>query len=125
MSKVVMLNKDGVVIDIVDNARPVKKSRNGVTILCAPEEAEGYVGSDNNTVYAKMGMQFQPTYYDIASLYMVEEVPALIAPLAYKYNPEDGFALNKDSYPETNLGLTTKTKDLEDMVLEMSEIIYG
>lgn len=125
MSKVVMLNKDGVVIDIVDNARPVKKSRNGVTILCAPEDAEGYVGSDNNTVYAKMGMQFQPTYYDIASLYMVEEVPALIAPLAYKYNPEDGFTLNKDSYPETNLGLTTKTKDLEDMVLEMSEIIYG
>jgi hypothetical protein len=83
------------------------------------------VGSDNNTVYAKMGMQFQPTYYDIASLCTVEDVPALITPLNYKYNPEDGFILNEDSYPDTNLGLTQKSKDLEDMVLEMSEIVYG
>lgn len=125
MSKIVMLNKDSVVIDIVDMVKPVKKSRRGVTILCAPEEAEGYVGSDNNTVYAKMGMQFQPTYYDIASLCTVEDVPALITPLNYKYNPEDGFTLNEDSYPDTNLGLTQKSKDLEDMVLEMSEIVYG
>ena len=125
MSKIVMLNKDSVVIDIVDMVKPVKKSRGGVTILCAPEEAEGYVGSDNNTVYAKMGMQFQPTYYDIASLCTVEDVPTLITPLNYKYNPEDGFTLNEDSYPDTNLGLTQKSKDLEDMVLEMSEIIYG
>lgn len=125
MSKIVMLNKDSVVIDIVDMVKPVKKSRRGITILCAPEEAEGYVGSDNNTVYAKMGMQFQPTYYDIASLCTVEDVPALITPLNYKYNPEDGFILNEDSYPDTNLGLTQKSKDLEDMVLEMSEIVYG
>jgi len=83
------------------------------------------VGSDNNTVYAKMGMQFQPTYYDIASLCTVEDVPALITPLNYKYNSEDGFTLNEDSYPDTNLGLTQKSKDLEDMVLEMSEIVYG
>ena len=125
MSKVVMLNKEGVLIDIVDHVRPVKKSRKGVTILCAPEEAEGYVGSDNDTVYAKMGMQFQPTFYDIARLYQVEEVPAIIEPLAYKYNPEDGFTVNEDTYPDTNLGLTKKSASLEEMVMEISEIIYA
>ena len=125
MSKVVMLNKEGVLIDIVDHVRPVKKSRKGVTILCAPEEAEGYVGSDNDTVYARVGMQFQPTFYDIARLYQVEEVPAIIEPLAYKYNPEDGFTVNEDTYPDTNLGLTKKSASLEEMVMEISEIIYA
>jgi len=125
MNKVVMLNKDNVIVDIVDEVKPVKKSRSGVTILCPAEEAEGYVGSDNNTVYAKIGMQFQPSYYDIASLYMVEDIPNLVVPLAYKYNPEEGFVLNEDSYPDTNLGLTEKERELEDIVLEMSEIIYA
>jgi len=119
MSKIVMLNKDSVVIDIVDMVKPVKKSRRGITILCAPEEAEGYVGSDNNTVYAKMGAQFQPTYYDIASLYTVEEIPEQITPLAYKYNPEDGFVLNEDPYPETNLRLT------QQMAAKVSEESLG
>ena len=125
MSKFVMLNKDAVVIDIVDVVKPVRKAANGNTILCDPEICEGYIGSDNNTVYAKMGMQFQPSYYDIAQMYMVDEVPALVVPLVHKYSPEDGFTLNEDSYPDTNLGLTQKERDLEDMVLEMSEIIYA
>lgn len=125
MSKIVMLNKDSVIIDIVDTVKPVKKSRSGVTILCPVEECEGYVGSDNDTVYAKMGMQFQPSFYDIASLISVDEVPAHISSLAYKYSTKDGFVLNEDSYPDTNLGLTVKARDLEDMMLEMSEIVYG
>lgn len=111
MNKVVMLNKDNVIVDIVETVKPVKKSRAGVTILCAPEEAEGYVGSDNDTVYAKMGTQFQPTYYDIASLIMVEDIPATVEPLAYKYNAEDGFFANEDPYPDTNLGLTKKVAE--------------
>lgn len=106
MSKFVMLNKDAVVIDIVDVVKPVRKAANGNTILCDPEICEGYVGSDNNTVYARIGMQFQPSFYDIAQMYMVEEIPAQITPLAYKYNSEDGFVLNEDPYPETNLRLT-------------------
>ncbi len=125
MSKFVMLNKDAVVIDIVDVVKPVRKAANGNTILCDPEICEGYIGSDNNTVYAKMGMQFQPSFYDIAQMYMVDDVPALVTPLTHKYDPEEGFTLNEDVYPDTNLGLIEKERDLEDMVLEMSEIIYA
>ncbi len=127
MNKVVMLNKDNVVIDVVEEVKPVCKSRSGITILCGNEEAQGYIGSDNETIYAKLGTQFQPTYYDIAKMYMVDEsdLPSLLKPLVYKYTPEDGFFLNEDTYPDTNKGLTVKTADLENIVLEMSEIVYA
>ena len=126
MEKYVMLNKDNAVVDIVDTIKPVKKAANGVTILCPAEEAQGYVGSDNETIYARIGMQFQPTYYDIAKMYLVaEDIPAVVAPLAYKYDPEHGFSINQDEYPETNKALTLRVTDAEDILMEMSEIIYG
>lgn len=126
MSKIVMINKDGAVIDIVDEVKPVRKGGNGVTILCDASQAQGYIGSDNETIYAKIGTQFQPSYYDIAGLYMVEDdIPKVVKPLVYKYNPENGFYINEDSYPDTNTALTKKTTDLEDIVLEMSTIIYA
>lgn len=127
MNKIVMVNKDGAVVDIVDELKPVRKGGNGVTILCDASQAQGYIGSDNETIYAKIGTQFQPTYYDIARMYMVDEseIKKPVKPLVYKYSPEDGFYLNEDEYPDTNTGLTKKTTDLEDIVLEMSEIIYA
>lgn len=125
MSKVIMLNKDNVIVDIVDTVKPVRKAANGNTILCPVEICEGYIGADNNTVYAKLGMQFQPSFYDIATMYTVDEVPNMVEPLVYKYTVDDGFFLNDTNYPDTNLGLTKKSKDLEDIVLEMSEIIYA
>lgn len=125
MSKYVMLNKDNVVVDIVDVVKPVRKAPNGVTILCPADICEGYLGSSDDTIYSKIGMQFQPSFYDIASIYAVEEVPNMVEPLVYKYTVDDGFFLNDTNYPDTNLGLTKKSKDLEDIVLEMSEIIYA
>lgn len=127
MDKIVMLNKDNAVIDVVENVKPVCKSRSGITILCNNDEAQGYIGSDEETIYAKYGMQFQPTYYDIAKMYTVNEddIPSIVKPLVYKYDPEKGFFLNEDNYPDTNKGLTTKTNDLENIVLEMSEIVYA
>ncbi len=127
MDKVVMLNKDNAVVDIVDTVKPVKKTDNGITILCAAEEAQGYIGSDNETIYARIGMQFQPTYYDIAKMYMIneEDIPAVVAPLAYKYAPETGFTVNMDPYPDTNKGLTDRMSETEEILMDMSEIIYG
>lgn len=126
MNKIAMVNKDGAVVDIVDEVKPVRKGGNGVTILCDASQAQGYIGSDNETIYAKIGTQFQPSYYDIAGLYMVDsDIPKMVKPLVYKYSPENGFYINEDSYPDTNTGLTKKTTDLEDIVLEMSAIIYA
>lgn len=126
-----MLNKDNVIIDIVDEAIPVMKNKNGITVLCDDDEAQGYIGSDNATIYAKFGLQFQPTYYDIAKLYAVDEVPKLVVPLMFKYGyeTEDAteftFFMNEDKYPETNTNLTTKTTAIEEMILDMSMYVYA
>lgn len=125
MKKCVLLNKDNVVIDLVDTVKPVKKNEEHLVVLCEPEEAQGYIGSDNETVYACLGSQFQQTFYDIASLVWVEDVPAAVRPLMWKYDAENGFYMNEDPYPDTNAGLTTRAADLEDIVLEISEIIYA
>jgi len=129
--KHLLLNKDNVIIDIVDTVKPVMKNRNGITVLCKADESQGYIGSDNNTIYAKMGSQFQPSYYDVAHIYAVESVPALVTPLMFKYgfeNSEDtemSFFMNEEPYPETNTNLTSRTSDIEDMILDMSMIVYA
>lgn len=126
--KHLLLNRDNVIVDIVDTVKPVRKNKNGITVLCGSDEAQGYVASDNDTIIAKFGSQFQPTYYDIFKIYAVEEVPDKVQRLMFKYAEVDGkmeFVMNDDPYPETNVKLTGKTTDLENMILEMSEIIYA
>lgn len=126
--KHLLLNKDNVIIDIVDSVKPVKKNKNGVTVLCGNDEAQGYVASDNDTIIAKFGSQFQPTYYDIFKIYAVDEVPEMVVRLMFKYEEVDGkmeFVMNNNPYPDTNLKLTGRTTDLEEMILELSEIVYA
>ena len=129
--KHLLLNKDNVIIDIVDTVKPVMKNKNGITVLCKADEAQGYIGSDNDTIYAKIGSQFQPTYYDIAKAVSVGEIPALVVPLMFKYGFENAeatemtFYMNEDPYPETNTNLTARTTDIEDMILDMSMIVYA
>ena len=129
--KHLLLNKDNVIIDVVDTVKPVMKNKNGITVLCKADEAQGYIGSDNDTIYAKVGSQFQPSYYDVASVIAVEKVPALVKPLMFKYGFESAeateysFYMNEEEYPETNKNLTVRTTDIEDMILEMSMDVYG
>lgn len=129
--KHLLLNKNGVIIDIVDNVKPVMKNKNDITILCRADEAQGYIGSDNDTIYAKIGSQFQPSYYDIAQICAVEEIPQLVVPLMFKYGFENtgdtemSFFMNDEQYPETNTNLTARTTDIENMILDMSMIVYA
>lgn len=108
MKKYLYLNKDNVIIDIVDLPKYVRRNRNNLTVLCSSDQAQGLIGSDNETIYAKMGAQFIPSYSDIA-LVVSAEVSEDIVPLKYKY--EDGeIVKNTDAYPETNTELTAKTE---------------
>ena len=93
-----LLNKSNVIIDIVDNIRYVYKNTNGLTILCYGDKAEGYIGSDNETIYAKMGMQFQPSFTDIASVASVDKIPDGVIPRSYKYI-DNKFVKNEDIHP--------------------------
>lgn len=110
MGKFLLLNKDDVIIDIVDQVRYVKVNENQLTVLCHQHDAQGYIGSDNVTIYAKRGTQFKPSYDDIAKESAVEELPDGVVPLLYKYDFETSKIVpNQDPYPEDNTTLTLAT----------------
>ena len=107
-----LLNKENVVIDVVEKVKTVTKAKNGTIILCEAEKAEGYIGSDNDTIYAKMGYGF-PAYTDVAS---VVEYDGEVEPIVCKYiNGE--VVENEDDIQFSNKSLTRgfakNTADLE------------
>lgn len=108
--KFLLLNKSGVVIDIVDTVKYVKRNENNLVILCHQHDAQGYIGSDNETIYDRFGIPFKPDYTDIAHEATVEDdVAAAIVPRKYKY--VDGAVVpNEDPYPDDNFGLTASVK---------------
>lgn len=111
VSKYLYLNKDNVIIDIVDMPKYVRRNKNDLTILCDSGQAQGLIGADNETIYAKMGAQLIPSYSDIAMVVPVvyDETEEEIVPLKYRYE-EGKIMKNTDAYPETNLELTTKSE---------------
>lgn len=125
MLKTMLLNKDNVIIDIVENCKPVKKNLNGLTVLCDEREAQGYIGSDE-TIYAKVGSQFISAYTDILSTVMIDEdeIPNEVEPLKYIY-VQGKFEKNENPYPLNNMSLTIDTAknsaDIEYIAI-MSEI---
>lgn len=104
-----LLNKDNVIIDIVEDIRYVKRNSNNLTVLCRSDDAEGYIGSDD-TIYAKSGTQLKENFTDISS-FAQAEVPDTVIPRAYKYS--DGkFTENNDVYPdEFTSSESTKLRD--------------
>ena len=100
------LNRDGVIIDIVEEHKPVKKNRNGITVFCGNDDAEGYIGSDDQ-IYSKMGANLIPAYTDIAAIVMTD-IPEDVKRLDYKYIDGE-FVENEEAYPLDNTTLTKAT----------------
>ncbi|MCX4351693.1 MAG: hypothetical protein OSJ60_08650 [Lachnospiraceae bacterium] len=111
--KHLLLNKDNVIIDVVDDVKYVKKNENNLVVLCHQHDAQGYIASNNESIHAKFGTQFKPDYTDIASEATVEDdIAEEIVPRKFKYiNGE--VVENEDPYPEDNLGLTNATAQNE------------
>lgn len=109
MTKFLLLNKESVIIDMVDSIRYVKKNSNGLTVLCTFKDAEGYIGSDE-TIYSKAGKQLKDDFTDIYS-FAQAEVPDTVTARSYKYT--DGkFTENTDVYPDEYTSAdATKLKD--------------
>lgn len=111
--KYLLLNKDNVIIDIVKNVKYVKKNCNNLVVLCHQHDAQGYIASDNENIYAKFGTQFKPDYTDIAEEAVVEDdIADIIVPRKFKYI-NGKVVENEDPYPEDNLGLTNATAQNE------------
>jgi hypothetical protein len=98
------LNINNIIIDIVDDVKPVMKNTNGIIIPCYIDKAQGYMGN-NEKIYAKVGVNFVQQFEDIMSVVGVEEVPEYVVPRVYKY--ENGEFVEADNYELSTSALTS------------------
>lgn len=100
------LNINNIIIDIVDDVKPVMKNSNGIIIPCYVDKAQGYMGN-NEKIYAKVGVNFVQQFEDIMSVVGVEEVPENVRSRAFKY--ENGEFIEAQDYELSVDELTNST----------------
>ena len=100
------LNINNIIIDIVDDVKPVMKNSNGIIIPCYDDKAQGYMGN-NEKIFAKVGQNFVQQFEDIMSVVGVEEVPQFVRPRVFKY--EDGEFIEAQDYELSVDELTNST----------------
>ena len=100
------LNINNIIIDIVDDVKPVMKNSNGIIIPCYVDKAQGYMGT-NEQIYAKIGVNFIPSFTDIKEFVNVEEVPDYVVPRVFKY--ENGEFVEAESYELSGSELTNSS----------------
>lgn len=88
--KYVLINREGVVLDIIEESiRYIKlQSSNGITVACEEDEGTGVIGSDCNTHYTliKADMKNDPNAVRVMSF---ETIPSYVKPQEYKWYAGD------------------------------------
>ena len=100
------LNRDCIIIDIVEDIKPVRKNVNGIIIPCCINESQGFIGSAEK-IYAKVGFNFISSFDDILTYACVEEVPDYVVPRLYKYI--DCEFIEAEEYELSGVQLTTES----------------
>ena len=100
------LNINNIIIDIVEDCKPVMKNSNGIIIPCYVDKAQGYMGT-NEQIYAKIGVNFIPSFTDIKEFVNVEEVPSYVVPRVFKY--ENGEFSQATDYELSSGELTSQS----------------
>lgn len=114
----IYLNTQQVIIDIVEDFKPIRKNENDIFVPCDFSKAQAVIGSDD-AIYAKAGVNIVPSFYDVYSVVSVD-IPEGVTKLEWMYS--DGqFVKNENPYPVTNLDLAIEDIALEDAVCELSE----
>lgn len=84
--KHVLLNRENVVVDIIDGTiRYLKLQPFGLVVACEEDEGTGVIGSDANTHYTliKADMKNDPNAVKVMSF---ETIPSYVKPLEYKWS---------------------------------------
>ena len=84
----VLLNRENIVVDILDNLRYIKlQSSNGIVVACSEEEGIGVIGSDCDTHYVLIQADTinSPNAVRVIE---VEEIPSTVTPNLYKFDNE-------------------------------------
>lgn len=84
----VLLNRENIVVDILDNLRYIKlQSSNGIVVACSEEEGTGVIGSDCDTHYVLIQADTinSPNAVRVIE---VEEIPSNVTSNLYKFDNE-------------------------------------
>lgn len=100
------LNINNIIIDIVEDCKPIMKNSNGYIIPCYVDKAQGYMGN-NEKIYAKVGQNFVQQFEDIMSVVGVDEVPQYVRPRVFKY--ENGEFSEAENYELSSQELTSES----------------
>ena len=87
--KYVLINRKGIVVDILDNSiRYIKLlSSRGATVACEKDEGSGVIGSDSNTHYTLIQADATNSP-DAVQVVEFEEIPSEVRPGYYKLDNE-------------------------------------
>lgn len=84
----VLLNRENIVVDILDNLRYIKlQSSNGIVVACSEEEGTGVIGSDCDTHYVLIQADTVNSPNAVRVI-EVEEIPSNVTPNLYKFDNE-------------------------------------
>lgn len=87
MKKYVLINRENVVVDILDELRYIKLQSNGYVVACPESEGTGVIGSDCNTHYVLIRTDTTSSP-NAVSVMELEEIPSELVPNLYKLDPE-------------------------------------
>lgn len=84
----VLLNRENIVVDILDNLRYIKlQSSNGIIVACSKEEGTGVIGSDCNTHYVLIQADTVNSPNAVRVI-EIKEIPSNVTPNLYKFDNE-------------------------------------
>lgn len=98
--KYILLNRENIVVDILDYVRYIKlQSSNGVIVGCEEKEGTGVIGSDCNTHYTliKADSQNSP---DAVKVLEFKEIPSYVKIGLYKYDAEQKIFVDRYTLDE-------------------------
>jgi hypothetical protein len=114
------INTEQVIVDIVEDFKPIKRNKNNIFIVCDMEKAQAFIGS-NDIIYPKIGVNIVPSFYDVISVVNVDNIPEDVQVLKWKY--VDGeFVRNSEPYPLNNLPLTIGVSENDSAICDVAEL---
>ncbi len=123
--KYILLNRNNIVVDILDNyIRYIKlQTSNGLTIGCEKNEGTGVIGSDCNTHYTliKADTQSNP---DAVWILELGEIPDNVKPLYTKYDNETNSLVPRYTLQEMQQLKQEKNKSLFASYLATHPLVW-
>lgn len=114
------INTEQVIVDIVEDFKPIKRNKNNIFIVCNMEKAQAFIGS-NDIIYPKVGVNIVPSFYDVISVVNVDNIPEDVQVLKWKY--VDGeFVSNSEPYPLNNLPLTIGVSENDSAICDIADL---